>query len=425
MNILGCQGSRIFGLIFILASLAPMTASASWGYVSGRLLFFNNQGNYCNDDGRDCSGARYPKSQYRVNMPVRDVKVYVRRTSDNAIIGQGVANSSGYYTVYWSSPGSGNVSGKVTWHGEQKDGRFAIRTSSGGTWVFWTYPKTLLNASTTNFGSLVWGNSSSPNSLANLYDGATRMWKDALNYSNRMRASFTNVEIRAYNSGACPTSCANGANKRIIIDSANSAYMPQGRVLHEMGHIASYVSKPRKSFVDYTRDGVNGWSLRSPEYASASFEEGLATFYGDTALYWYWNAEPLTCLSSGTCTRSNNNRVERSTGVRSSCASGEERWALTVDRYLRDVYDSTNESFGGGRSDTNREPYYNFFDAVARFGNGYDNRDKNEPYNKILFITWVDDKDGRSARDFRAHMESLTGTSNYNNFSRNCYPAGD
>ena len=109
MNILGCRGNRILGFAFVLASLVPMTASASWGYVTGRLLFFNNQGNYCNDDGRDCSGARYPKSQYRVNMPVRDVKVYVRRSSDNAIIGQGVANSSGYYTIYWSSPGSGNV----------------------------------------------------------------------------------------------------------------------------------------------------------------------------------------------------------------------------------------------------------------------------------------------------------------------------
>ncbi len=411
----------IFTTVLTFATLfIPCTASASWGYVSGRLMFYNNQGNYCKADGRDCSGARYPESQYRVNMPVRDVKVYVRRSSDNGIIGQGVADSSGNYTVYWYTPGSGNVSGKVTWHGEHRDGRFSLKTSGGGTWIFWTSARTMVNATTTNFGTLVWGNSSSPNSLANLYDGAVRMWRDALNYSNRMRSNFTNVQIRAYDAGACPTSCANGANKRIIIDSANSAYMPQGRIMHEMGHIASYVSKPRKSFVDYTRDGSNGWNMRSAEYASASFEEGLATFYGDTALYWNWNSEPLTCLSSGACSRSTNNNVESSTGLRSSCTSGEERWALTTDRYLRDVYDSTNEWF-----DSNTEPFYNFFDVVNKFGNGYGNRGKNEPYNSVLGITWVDDKDGRSARDFRAHMESHTGDSNYNNFARNCYPAGD
>ncbi len=409
-----------YRLFVVIALLAPGLASASYGWVSGRLLFYNNQGNYCNDDGRDCSGARYPKSQYRVNMPVRDVKVYVRRASDDAVIGQGVADSSGYYTIYWYSPGSGNISGKVTWHGEHKDGRFAIKTSSGGTWVFWTYPKTLVNATTTSFGSLVWGNSSSPNSLANLYDGAVRMWTDALNYSNRMRANFTNVQIRAYDASACPTSCANGGNKRIIIDSANSAYMPQGRVMHEMGHIASYVSNPRRVFVDYSRDGSSGWNMTSAEYASAAFEEGLATFYGDTALYWYWNSEPLTCLSTGACSRWGNNRVEFSQGTRSNCNTNEERWALTVDRYLRDVYDSNNEWF-----DTNQEPYYNFLDAIGHFTAGYDNRDEDEPYNSILGIVYVDDKDGRSARDFRAHMEALTGTSTYNNFAYNCYPEGD
>lgn len=420
MNTLNTNILKITVLSSLLMIVLPGTASASWGYASGRLMLYNNQGNYCKADGRDCSGARYPESQYRVNMPVRDVKVYVRRSSDDVIIGQGTADASGNYTVYWYSPGSGNVSGKVTWHGEHKDGRFALKTSSGGTWVFWTGAQTLVNASTTDFGTLVWGNSSLPNSLANLYDGAVRMWRDALDYSNLMRANFTNVQIRAYNASDCPTSCANGGDKRIIIDSANSAYMPQGRVMHEMGHIASYVSKPRQSFVDYTRDGTDGWNMRTAEYASASFEEGLATFYGDTALYWYWNSEPLTCLSSGACTRTTNNNVESSTGLRASCSSDEERWALTVDRYLRDVYDSSNESF-----DNNQEPFYTFFDVVNRFGDGYGNRDKNEPYDSFLGITWVDDKEGRSARDFRAHMETHTGNDNYNNFSRNCYPAGD
>jgi len=409
-------------VLALVGSLLPGIVSASSGYVSGRLMFFNNQGNYCENDGRDCSGARYPASQYRVNRAVRDAKVYVHRTSDNAIIGQGVSDSSGFFTVYWYSPGNDNVSGNVIWRGEHKDGRFALKTSSGGKWTLWSYPRTLANGATTNFGSLVWGSSALPHSLANLYDGAERMWRDALRYSNRMRSRFTNVQIRAFNSTACPTSCAYGASKRIIIDSANSAYMPQSRVMHEMGHIADYVSKPRRVYVNYTRDGTNTWSMQTPEYASASFTEGLATFYGDTALYWSRNSEPLSCLSTGACLRLSQNNVESSSGRRSSCSSGEERWALTVDRYLRDVYDTTNEPF-----DSNSEPFYRFFETIARFGDGYGNRGKNEPYKSSLFglIITVDDKDGRSIRDFRAHMEGLTGRSTYGNYSRNCYPAGD
>ena len=406
----------------VLATLYAGQAAASIGVVSGRLMFYNNQGNYCASDGRSCSGARYPASQFNVNMPIRDVKVYVRNNTDQ-IIGQGITDSNGNFKVSWWSPGSGNIVGNVTWHGEQKDGRFAIRTSSGGTWVFWTYKKTLRNNATTNFGTQVWGSNKGPNSLANLYDGAIRMWRDALNYSNRMRTYFTNVQIRAYSS-SCPTSCANGEDKRIIIDSSTSAYRPQARVMHEMGHIASYLShrdQERRVFVDYSRDGVAGWNMRSAEYAGPSFEEALATFYGDVALYWHWNPEPYSCLSSGPCPRIANNNVETSTGMRSSCSAGEERWALTSVRYLRDVYDSTSgESF-----DDDSEPYYQFFDAVNRFSNGYGNRSKDEPWDGFLWWTWVDDKDGRSARDFRAHLDTLAGISTYGEFSRNCYPAGD
>lgn len=408
--------------VLVLSAGLPEQAAASYGWVSGRLMFYNNQGNYCANDGRSCSGTRYPQSQFNVNMPIRDVKVYVRN-SGNQIIGQGITDSSGNFTLFWYNPGWGNITGNITWHGEHKDGRFAIRTSSGGTWVWWTSSRTLVNGTTTSFGTQVWGNSSSPNSLANLYDGAVRMWRDALDYSNRMRAYFTNVQIRAYDS-SCPTSCATGSNKRILIDSATSAYRPQGRVLHEMGHIASYVSHPnqrRRVFVDYTRDGVNGWNMRSAEYAGPSFEEGLATFYGDVALYWHWNPEPYSCLSSGPCARTTNNNVETSTGTRSVCAAGEERWALTTVRYLRDVYDSTS----GEWFDDDSEPYYNFFDSVNRFSNGFDNRDKDEPWAQILWITYVDDRDGRSARDFRAHIEAHAGISTYFEFSRNCYPAGD
>ncbi len=409
-------------LLFILMPSVSSAATA-WGSIKGRLMFYNNQGNYCKKDGRDCRGATYPQYQYRINRPVRDTKIYLRRSSDNAIIGQGTTDAKGLYTIWWKSLGTESVSARIFWHGEHKNGRFTLKASNGSLWSIYSNPKKLKNKSITWIPYLVIGNSKSPHPMANLYDGAFRMWKDGLNQSNLMRSRFTNVEIRAFDSSVCSTSCAYGNHKKIIIDSAHSAYMPQARVMHEMGHIASYISNPRIGFSDYTHDGKSGWHMYSAEYASVGFEEALATFYADSALYKQWNKQPLTCVSSGACPKSAYFNVENKN--RASCYTNEERWAITVNRYLRDIYDSYNYK---EKTDRNTEPFHHFFTAIKRFNNGFGNRGKNEPY-EYPSIWWllpsVDDKDGRSAVDFRAHMEALTGHSTYDNYLSNCTPVGD
>jgi hypothetical protein len=418
-RIIRCLVLVLLGLAAL--SMLPSAAAAADGVVKGRLQFYNNQGNYC-PSRRDCTGARYLEADYNVNLPIPDVKVYVV-AHDGAVLGSGTTDSNGEYTIRWfASTILNGAIGRIEWYGQHKDNRFNLRTSKGGRWVlsgsYLALPSGTTEASPQDLGTSVWGSASAPNALANLYDGALRTWRDSLNASNRMDIEFTNVEIRAFDASDCPTSCAYGASKQVVIDSTDSAFKPQGRIMHELGHVASYLSHPVKLCVDYTRDGsANGWNLKSAEHTCGSFEEGIATFIGDRAIYWASSPQPTTCISSSTCSTTDWS-TEASTGAGTSCASGESRWALTTVRYLRDLYDTTNET-----NDTNSAPFGDFFDALAGFGDDAENRDANEPWSDNL--SYLDDKDGRSARDFRAHFESLKGANTYSNFKNNCTPTGD
>ena len=93
-------------------------------------------------------------------------------------------------------------------------------------------------------------------------------------------------------------------------------------------------------------------------------------------------------------------------------------------RFLRDLYDRTNESI-----DNVSEPYYEFFDTLARYPTGYGNRDRNEPFTQIRagFIPFemVDDRDGTSSVDFREHFEAHTGANATAEHYYNCSPLGD
>ena len=71
----------------IAAPISEAQAQIYTGVVSGRLRFYQNQGNYC-PSTRDCSGAQYLESEYHTYQPVRDVKVYVE-TSGGTLIGSG------------------------------------------------------------------------------------------------------------------------------------------------------------------------------------------------------------------------------------------------------------------------------------------------------------------------------------------------
>jgi len=424
----GEEGERICGANGQYgACIVPSGPPPSNGTVSGHVAFFQNQGNFCpSSPTRSCTGATYVQSQYHTDMPIAETKVYIRR-GDGVVIGAGVTDSSGNFTISWNNPSTtGDITANFIWVGEHKDGRFAVRTSSGGQWTFWT-PNFTLNAGVnTNIGTWTWGNSSAPNSLANVYDGAFHMWSFGLSQSNRMNAFFTGLSIYAFDN-TCPTSCASGPDNRITLDN-NAAYQPQARIMHEMGHIASYKGSRDQNrrqtgdceFYSYPSTSCvsgSGWSLTSKEWEGAAFEEAVATHLGDVSLYRAFATEPHTCLSSAECSTGSFN-IETSPGT--SCGTDQNRVPLNHIRYHWDNYDSVSDYTGENLS----RGMWEVVDTLNAFNNGNGNRQKDEPFDTFLGIPFTDDLDGRSPIDFRENW-IVWGTDSSTQLSNNCGSAGD
>jgi len=411
-------------LLVASCGLAPAQASAASGWVEGYIKHYQNQGNYC-PTTRNCTTAQYLQAEFNTVVPARNVYVYLR-DQNGAVIGTGITSSSGYYKFSWSRS-TAPTSGSLIWTLKHGSGRFQIFAPAGETWILWSTVSSIVDGTTSsspqNLGTRQWGSSGAPHQLTNGYDGAEKMWNRSLMYSNRMVNYFSNLDIRAFSNSVpnsnCSSSCAFGPANQVQLD-ANAAFTPQARVMHEMGHIASYVSNNFTYGGDYcwpsTGGAGCGWSFTSAEWRAASFEEGIATFYGDTAIYWNLNPQPHTCLSASFCPL-NSFDVETSTGS-GSCATNETRWPLSVDRYLRDMYDNVNDpGFGEAMS----RPYGEFFDTLAQFAAGTSNHQKDEPWNASY--TALDARDGRSAcDDFGFNFTALTGLVTTNQCSNNCSP---
>src|SRR5690606_11564820 len=101
----------------------------------------------------------------------------------------------------------------------------------------------------------------------------------------------------------CATACAFGSLNRIHMPTG-SDFAPQARILHEMGHMASYKSNPRRltlgsyCYPSTSTAGIclvpgnSGWNFKSSEWRGVAQEEGFATFLGDTALYEMSHEDP-------------------------------------------------------------------------------------------------------------------------------------
>ncbi|PTL83442.1 hypothetical protein [Vitiosangium sp. GDMCC 1.1324] len=416
-------------LVFLGTLLGASPTRAASGYVRGRMQFWQYQGNYC-PSYRNCQGAAYTQDQFQTYQPVRNARVYIWSDSANGVIGQGSTDVNGDYTVSWYSPGTTSPTGVyVYWVPDQKDGRFYLRYSNGTYRWYPTNYFTLTNATTStspqNIGTAAWGT----DQWANAYDGAERMWRDGLDYFGVMQSYFTGVEIRGFaNSmpdfnGTCNTSCANGATKRVQLDE-NAAFAPQGRVMHEMGHIASYLAKP------YNGAGGNGycypstsnfpagcqwWTLNTAEHGTAAFEEALATFLADSALYWPDSPEPHSCLAASAPCATGSFNLETSSG--SACATGESRWPLTAMRFLWDVYDSVDDQETVAEGAGN---YWKMLNVLALYDNGTSTLQIDEPWNATY--TAIDNWDGRGSYSYRMNYFNKNGTTVYTPYVRNCSP---
>lgn len=433
-------------VVLFLNLFCVSSALGESGYIAGTIKHFNRIGNYC-PSSSNCTGAKYTQSEYNTALPVKNAKVtlnvvFNQGSGETVIpIGTGSTNSNGYYKFYWYINPSDwtnyttNGVFQLRWNPAHKDNRFTIKSSSGGTWFFWGSVSSLTSGTTYNspqsLGTKQWGSSNSPNALTNLYEGAERMWEN-LSTSSRMNTYFTGIDIIAWDDSECSTSCAYGDDKRIVIDSEGSAYKPQGRVMHEMGHIASHLASRDQSVktcanlrssYNYATQTNFGWELDSQENGCIQFEEGLATFFADTAFYSQDAVSPATCISDGIC----NLMLEPSSGAVGTCASGEDRWALTVDRFLWDLYDNnidfTSETFSYTLDD--------LINVIYEFPNGTDDYQKNEPWNSTL--TSVVDLDGRSGTDYLYHfIYDFLGSPGIpvlvnllTTYTSNCSPVGD
>ena len=61
-----------------LAVSAPGLAEAASGTIRGYWKNYQNQGNYCDPGGRDCTSSRYLISEYNTYHPISDTKIYVK-----------------------------------------------------------------------------------------------------------------------------------------------------------------------------------------------------------------------------------------------------------------------------------------------------------------------------------------------------------
>jgi hypothetical protein len=200
----------------------------------------------------------------------------------------------------------------------------------------------------------------------------------------------------------------------------NAAFQPQARILHELGHIATYVANPWKIGENYTYGGNAGWIQAGAEYGSAAFEEAFATHYGSVAWWWDNATTPTTCLSTATCYTSGNPSANTDIEATSfphstnncSFAAGnaEARWPLSAMRFFWDVFDNHNDADGDSYS-ANHGDFWQHLAMLAFYPQGTDTDQIEEPWNATK--TTITEPDGRGSRSYSnnyvnsAHLQSI------------------
>ena len=405
----------------LVALALPATASASSGVITGHVMFYQNQGNYCDVATQNCAGARYLSTERGTYQPVRNTVLALIDDPSGVPIGFGVSDSNGSFTMSWFAA-SASPKAKLVWTGRHKDGRFFFLGPAGGTYQFKSKQISLVAntspASPQSVGSRKWGNANNPLRLFNAYDGAERLWRTTLSRSNAMLATFFDVEIRAFSDtqpSNCKTSCADGSNKLIQL-STDAPFAPQARVMHEMGHVASYLANPRAIGNDYCwpdTGGVCGWSAGTPEWQAAAFEEALATYFADTALWSASSEAPRSCLSNGACIGVGA-MLELSQGPigGGSCLPNEDRFPRSSERYLWDIFDNHPDP---GMNDDISRPVYEVVDTIGSYPFGFFDHQSMESALNL---------DGNSAFDFMWNYWTETNVqiNTFNLLNGNCSP---
>lgn len=390
------------------------SAQAVTGYVSGSWSLWNKNGDYC-PSNNTCTGAYYPQSLYNTWAPVSNGAIWIV-DSTGAIIGTGSADDNGNYTASWTrSTFPTQIGVKIFPY--QKDGRFYFANPAGQLINNWFGLVNTASGTTASspqqMGSWGVGSSTAPDPYYNAYWAAEWQWRYIMNLVGVLQANFTNVQIRGFADtitgyrGTCTTSCASGPDKQVQLDS-NAGFSPQGRVMHELGHIATYVTHPWRLTVDYSWGGNGGWCQTCPEYGDASFEEGFATHYGSLTFWADNSTSPTTCLSSSNCYDGSGNPfsgtdLEASSypystnNCNMSSTNPEARWPLSAMRYFWDVFDNHNDADGDTYS-ANQGDFWKHLHNLAWYPAGTGTDQIDEPWNSNY--TSVTEPDGRGSTSY-------------------------
>jgi hypothetical protein len=261
-------------------------------------------------------------------------------------------------------------------------------------------------------------------------------WRTSLGLVGTLINSYTGIEIRGYANSipgflnTCNTSCANGT--KIQLDSS-AMFQVQGRIMHESGHVASGLLDSHLNGGNYcwpstvsSTGSFCNWSLGTPEWAAASFEEAFATFTADSTLWSPDAVEPTSCLSQGRCDHAvDGNLIELTHYPYSTnnCSLNvndpEARWPISTMRYLWDIYDNHNDADG----DTIAEGWSNYwrmYGNLTNYPSGTSPGQKDEPWNSTY--TAIDDYDGRGAILYQSHYDIQYGISTSLLRTSNCSP---
>ena len=191
--------------------------------------------------------------------------------------------------------------------------------------------------------------------------------------------------------------------------------------MHELGHIADYVTKPWMVASDATWNGgaANLWAFNSGEWGHMSFNEAWATHYGSIA-FWYDNAvTPTACYSNATCYSSlgvpvANSDIEATSYPYSTnncsmaAAASEARWPLSMMRYFWDVFDNRNDCDGDTYS-ASQSNYWRHLANTYYYPDGLGTNQINEPWSVQLGYV-LTEKDGRGAASSMANFASVQNT---------------
>ncbi|MCG8557605.1 MAG: hypothetical protein MJD61_20300 [Proteobacteria bacterium] len=416
--------------------ITPLSASAAnWGVVIGKLSYYNELSNYC-PSTRACTGARYTESQFQTYQPMANTTVYITDPNSQAQWGVGQTDDSGNFEIsWWNNYPQGQPSyATLQWKGAHANNRFYIRDGAGAS-LDWRAGFIHQHGTTIwdpqDLGEIGIGSNGSEDPLAHVYAGAERTWRDSFQYSNRLAQNYGSTQVRAFNT-ICSTSCAVSATLIHLDTDPRTPFAFSGRIAHELGHTASHrLSREGNSNAcgnySYGSASNGWWSLWTPEWTCAGYEEAFATWIGDVARYWY-DSDPDICGAFiGPCPT----MAEPSLGAPggggcsdcSGCSGGncppanqtdcDGRHVGNMVKFLWDLYD-TNED-----SETLSEPYNRICDNNFNWMVGTGNGLRDEPFGS------PNDWDGKAARDYSTLYVINYGVSPLPAYNNNCAAPGD